>query len=155
MKLLQQSLLALIVCFSLGVWADVDVKKTPVQYETQKMDFHFYSHRSFYSCHYAEKQTDLVLTALGAQNIKIQCRGGLPHFEHVDVKAEFDSAQPASSSEQKGEYVFVELRFDESCQFNKELVKEILPHFEVDVQKHWGSCWYSKGRFAYELEVLN
>jgi hypothetical protein len=109
--------------------------------------FSFSSHNSFYSCSYAENQATKTLKALGANVVDMRCAGGI----------DFEKYEPVYLSggfvlESQGGKTVV-LKGRDSCEFNVQLIKNILATVNATVAKESHNCWDSEGNYRFEITV--
>lgn len=140
-------LIAFVSAFSLKAAAET-VTWTP---QTAKVSYT--NMRAFYSCDYAESQTEHYLELLGARDIKVRCTGGLPDFQSVNLTAEF-LAPVISTDGVEAEWQAVTLKARESCDFNETIAKRVMKYFPTRANEAQSSCWASEGSFSSTLEVL-
>ena len=134
-----------------------DVQKVPALLAKQEVQFSYTGFRSAYSCDYAESQTEQILEDFGAEGVKVRCTGGLETGSNMlSVYAEFTSLRETTSqkSVRLATLTPVILKFDESCDFNETIVKNVLKGFEVYDQNIDSSCFDWQGRLAVEAVVL-
>ena len=133
------------------------------KYVDQEMKFHFSSNRSYYSCSYAEKQTEKYLTMLGAKDIEIRCTGGIQSgspswaWAPVSVRASFQALVAVDSSEKDSvpvEENSLTFKGRGSCDFNSKLIKTALGHFEATVEHGFSNCFNSNGSYNYDVITL-
>ena len=128
-------------------------KAETAQWIARQANLSYSSFRSFYSCDYAEDRAEAFLKQLGAKNVRTRCSGGLPDSQFVNVRATFEAAVPAARGSQAS-FQRVTLSARESCDFNEQLIRQILPFFTVRNVQSRSSCWDSQGRVGFTLDVL-
>jgi len=134
-----------------------DVTQVPALQAKQKVQFSHSGFRSSYSCSYVEGQTKKILKALGAQEIKVRCSGGLEsRSETVFIRAQFLALHETTEekSTQVATILPVKLKFKESCSLHKTIVDQLLKKFEVYTHKEFNNCYDWQGRVEYDLTVL-
>ncbi len=119
--------------------------------ESKTIDVYFFSTRTYYSCDFAESQTEKILEKIGAQDIKVRCSGGLPYYSYVDVRADFTVA---TNDDDDATYNLVEIKTDDSCDLNERILDEAFATFSTLNLNSSGVCWDSQGRLKYTAEVL-
>lgn len=128
------------------------------QWTTKTATIFYASTKAYYSCDYAEAQTLKALQTLGARSIKVRCSGGLPDFESVHIKAQFTSASYADKALNQpietASWSLTSLAGKESCEFNEQVAKSLLPYFTVSKMANNSSCWGAQGRYNIEVDVL-
>ena len=111
---------------------------------------------AYYSCDYAESQTEKHLEVLGATNVSVRCNGGIEHGRMwpVSVTATFDA--PVLSGREIAEVVKVKGdRRNPSCGLNVAIWKAILPKFSnVTVLSKKDSCSFADTNYSYELSIV-
>ena len=146
----------LFLLFSFGLLASGFGVETPARWQTVDQRFHFSSSKSFYHCDYVEARANDILVQLGAQNLKVECRGGLPDWSGNWIYLTYDvvvsaAADKATTTARAMDQV---LGFNEACDLHERLVRNILPSFEVYDSVKRGTCWDSQGRLSYEVKLL-
>lgn len=125
------------------------------EYATKKMSWSPMTHSgwntTYYNCDWAEGQVESHLKALGGQNVRVTCSGGIETgwTSPIFVNAKFDV--PTNGSVSRG----VTLSGRESCDFNTEFLDAAIPMFPgVALRSRRSSC--SGGRldsWSYTLTV--
>ena len=139
------------------VGLSAQAEDVPARWETVTQKFSFSSFNSYYHCDYVERQAEEALEALGAQDINVRCRGGLPNFDINWITAEYSVLQTADADKATtvGQVRSRNLRFRESCDLNDRMMKKFLSEFEVYEQRRTGSCHDSRGRIKYDVQLLS
>ena len=127
------------------------------EYVSRKLSFGPLTHsgwnQTYYNCDWAEDQVESHLEALGAQNVRVSCSGGIEWnwTSPIFVTARFDAPVPAANDASRS----VVLAGRESCGFNTEFLDKAIPLFPgVQLNRRSSSC--SGGRldsWKYELTV--
>jgi hypothetical protein len=112
--------------------------------------------QSYYSCDYAEAQTEKVLALFGAQNAEVTCSGGIQYGQMwpVSVTASWDA--PALSGREVAEVVKLKGdTWNPSCGLNVAIVKNLVSHFaNVTVVKKSDSCAFANSNYSYEFSIV-
>lgn len=133
------------------------------KYVDQEMKFQFLSNNSYYSCSYAEKQTEKYLIMLGAKDIEIRCTGGIQSgspswaWAPISVRASFQALVTVDNSEKDAvpvEENSVTFKGRGSCDFNSKLIKNALSHFEAIIEGGFSNCFNSNGSYSYDVITL-
>lgn len=108
---------------------------------------------TYYNCDSVESTVESHLKALGAQNVRVSCSGGIEMgwTMPAHVSAKFDAPVPAEN-----EIVHEEtLKGHESCYLNTEFLDAAIPMFPgVKVLSKRASCSGSRlDRWSYSLTV--
>jgi hypothetical protein len=109
--------------------------------------FNYNNQNSYYACSYAEGQASKTLTLLGADNVVVDCHGGIENGTLWPI-----SMSGSFLHSEKGERTVV-LKGRESCDFNVKLINTILasmPHEKVVSQN---TCWDSEGSYRFEINL--
>ena len=148
-------LLSILALSFVGVLAQAD--EVPARWEKVTQKFSFHSFYSYYSCDYVEGRAQQILTDLGAQDINVKCRGGLPDWDINWVTAEYSVLQSADADKATtvGQVRSRGVSFDESCDLNEQMTNRFLKNFEVYTQEKRGFCNYSQGRMRYSVQLLS
>ena len=147
-------LLSILALSFVGMSAQAE--DVPARWDDVRQKFSFSSFNSYYHCDYVERQATRTLEALGAQNIKVDCRGGLPDWDINWITAEFSVLRTADADKATTTARVVNrgLEFRESCDLNKEMTRRFLREFEVTDSNRRGSCRDSRGRLKYNVQLL-
>jgi hypothetical protein len=134
-------------------WAE----QVPARWERVTEKFNFFSNKSFYTCDYVEARAEDILERLGARNIEVDCRGGLPHWDNNWVTASFDviKESTADKATTQAQAAGVSLSFFESCDLHERMMKQLSRKFEVIQKTVRGSCWDSRGQLDYNITLLS
>ena len=124
-----------------------------VTWTPQTVRFSYFNSRAFYSCDYAEAQTEHFLTLLGARNPDVRCSGGLPETSAVNITAQF-AAPSVSTDGVEASWHSVTLKSRESCELNETIVRHVMKRFPTREVTSQSSCWNAEGSFTYEFETL-
>lgn len=124
-------------------------------YEYTSVSFSYISNSNFYSCSFAEREAATLLLQLGADDINVRCRGGLPDSRSLFVTANFYRAvfreHPFSGACREQ----VSLRYNnDSCDFRERMIDKFLTAFEVGHKNKRSSCWDSRGSLRYSFSIL-
>ena len=109
---------------------------------------------SYYSCDYAESQTEFHLETLGATNIDVTCFGGITPFsiQPVSIRAKFDLPEVTGESSD-----VVEIEGDTwnpACGLNTTIINNILKKMKnVKVLKKRDSCAFATTNYYYKLDI--
>ena len=113
------------------------------EYVSRKMSFSPMTNsgwnRTYYSCDWAENQAERHLKAMGAQNVRVTCTGGIDYnwVSPIFVRARFDAPVPAENDVTRE----VVLKGNDGCSFSKEFIGRAVKLFPgVKVKSHRGSC---------------
>jgi hypothetical protein len=146
----------LLVCAPITAHADFGLKQVHAALQPTKVTFSYSGFRSFYSCDFAERETKLMLTKLGAVDIKVRCSGGLPYQSSLWVDSTFATIHevPTDKSDKFAEITDVGLDYRDSCDFHKTIFDGVISKFQVYAKKVSESCWYSEGQFRAKVSTL-
>lgn len=112
--------------------------------------------QSYYSCDYAEAQTEKHLATLGATQVDVRCTGGIEfgRMWPVSVTATFDL--PVLSGRNEAEAVTIKgERRNPACGLNVAIIKAILPKFSnVTVLAKNDSCAFASSTYSYDLSIV-
>lgn len=99
----------------------------------------------------------MLLEALGAQDINVKCRGGLPDFDINWINAEYSVLLTAEADKATtvGQVLSRNIRIKESCDLNDRMMRKFLSEFEVYAQDRRGVCNDSRGRLNYDVLLLS
>lgn len=112
--------------------------------KTSTIKFSYWERHSLYACSYVEGRAQFFAKKLGATNVEVDCKGGLPHNDWVQAEITFST--PANSEERT-----TKIRINEACDFNQKLLEKMLPAFEPSEVVRKGVCWDSQGRLRYTI----
>lgn len=128
--------------------------------QEQDLNFVWFSNEDSYSCSYAEQQAQKYLRALGAQDIRMKCFGGIDFstpmwtWGSLTLKAQFSAYKVFDGAKTPVTYQNVAFNGRDSCAFNLSLLKGVLEkvdHLEVTMLSF---CRGNKGSFRAEVQVL-
>ena len=112
--------------------------------------------QTFYSCDYAESQTEAYLELFGATEINVTCFGGISAgtmISPVSVTAKFElpvlnGTEVAAISEVKGD------TWNPACGINVFIIKRLLPKFSnVKVISKSDSCAFQSSNYSYKFSI--
>lgn len=115
--------------------------------EQKSFNFDYSSNQSFFACSYVEGQASKVLTTLGAENVKMNCYGGIQYGQWLPV-----ALSATFTIEEKGARTVV-LRGRDACDMNVKLIKTILTTVDHEVLSSSYSCWGSTGQYKFEIAL--
>ncbi len=151
------AVLAILIGTTLGIqgFAD-DTQLVHATLATKEVSFFHQGIHSFYSCDYVQNETEKALSALGARDAKVRCAGGLPYESYTHVTASFKAIRETSAdkSTMTAKMTSIILRHSDSCDLHEEILRNLLPAFEVYSKRVHSSCWDSQGDVEYDVTVL-
>jgi len=156
----QKSLLAFafsLVCIPMAAQAVAIGQQVPAVLQTQNVQFTYSNPNSFYACDYVVNETKSMLQGLGAQNVNVQCNGGIPYENFNSVSATFSTVDPATTSEKStlmGTISNATLEAHESCDLHLRIYENVIKSFQVYAQQENDTCWDSQGDFQANVTVL-
>lgn len=112
--------------------------------------------QTFYSCDYAEAQTESYLELFGATEIEVYCFGGISAgtmISPVSINAKFElpvlnGSEVALITEVKGD------NWNPACGINTYIVKKLLPKFSnVAVLSKSDSCAFQSSNYSYKFSI--
>lgn len=151
---MKKVLAALLLSFTFG--SQSALADSAVRLVEREVKFSYHSSRNLYHCSFVERQSRMVLEALGAHDVEVSCRGGLPDHPVNWVTATFLSYEFEGQGLTPPPQGFVEvsLAFRESCDLHERIVDSLLKGFDVRELSKRSTCWHSQGRLNYSLLVL-
>ncbi|MES3037320.1 MAG: hypothetical protein V4736_05375 [Bdellovibrionota bacterium] len=147
------NLLVKVFAFAATVFLVSQAQAQSIAWVEKDIHVSYSSFHSYYSCDYAEQQTEKILNVMGAQGMKVTCSGGLPYNEFVSVRARFQSAI-ATIGTTEDNWSGVKFKVNEACDFNESIARQLAKHFTTRNVKVSSSCWDSQGSFKLTAEVL-
>ncbi|MES2856997.1 MAG: hypothetical protein V4692_14105 [Bdellovibrionota bacterium] len=124
-----------------------------VTWSPKTAKFSYSNTRAYYGCEYAQAQVKHYMNLIGARDVEVDCSGGLPDFNSLNLEVNFLAAVVTSDGVD-AEWTPVVLKSRESCEFNETIVRNLLKHFATRDNDTQSSCWNSEGSFTYEFETL-
>ncbi len=112
--------------------------------------------QTFYSCDYAESQTEAYLELFGATEIDVNCFGGISAgtiISPVSVTAKFElpvlnGTEVAQVVDVKGD------TWNPACGINVYIVKRLLPKFSnVKVLSKSDACAFQSSNYSYKFSI--
>lgn len=127
------------------------------EYVTKKLSWGPRTHHggsvTYYNCDSVENTVESHLEDLGAQNISVNCSGGIEMgwSTPAHVTAKFDVAVPAANGTTRE----ITLKGHESCNLNTEFLDTVIPMFPgVKVLAKRASCFGGRtDRWSYTLSI--
>ena len=131
----------------------VDCKSAELQ--TRELNWTYSSFHNYYHCDFVERESEKILAEMGAVNVDVRCRGGLPHSDFVRVTATFASHASLDGGDREACQEDVRLRYwNDSCDLHERMIDKYLEGFEVRSLEKRSSCRDSRGRLEYNFNVL-
>ena len=140
--------------------SSVMAMRVPAVWTAKHATVDYIGHNSYYSCDYMERVVKQDLQKLGARQVTTTCTGGVPYSPFVEVWARFWSATSATSATNGGtvepaDFTYTEFQsWNDSCDANREVIRQLLPYFEAQGVSDKSSCWDSQGTLKYSASVL-
>ena len=155
MKILNALVLAILASASVA-HAQSEEKSVPAALAATEISFTYSSFNSYYTCSYVESLTESVLIELGAENIEVDCTGGLPDTYGNFVTATFSSWREVAADKSTRTALLTPVSFGtrESCDLYERIVTSVLDGFQVYAEQKSGACWDSSGTLSYSVTVL-
>jgi hypothetical protein len=127
--------------------------------DQKKVSFSYHgyegSNRSFYSCSYAEAQTEKFLELFGATQVYVSCFGGIQYGNvgPVHLTATFETPVLVGTEMTKVSKVKGDMS-NPACGLNTTIVSTLLPYFSnVKVLNKDDSCAFARTNYSYTFQI--
>ena len=112
--------------------------------------------RQSYHCDFVRAETRAILRKLGATQIEVICRGGLPNNSYNYVNVSFVSLRETTSdkSTKRAYRTGAEMQFSQRCDLRQAIVENVLNGFDVYDFAQDGECRQGLGQVFYSMKTL-
>lgn len=138
------------------VKADDEKILLPVYAQEQSISFTYFGGRNAYHCDFVRAETSAILRKLGATDIQVFCRGGLPYDRANYIEAQFISSRQTTTekSTRMGVVTPIQLNFISSCELHSVVVENVLLGFDTFELQSSGPCRNAREPLTYRFKTL-
>lgn len=128
----------------------------PAYVQEQQISFTYRGGREAYHCDFIRAETTAILRQIGAMDIEVFCRGGLPYDRNNFVETRFTSVRQTTTekSTRMGTITPVGLNFISSCDLHRVIIESVLLGFDTFELESSGTCRNAREPLNYQFKTL-
>jgi hypothetical protein len=115
--------------------------------EQKSFNFNYNNFNVYYACDYARDQAANTLEVLGAENVSVNCTGGIENNTMLPI-----SMNGTFNLVEKGARTVV-LKGRDSCDFNVKLINTLLSTIDHETVMEHINCMDAQGSYHFEINL--